>query len=356
MQGLQNLGSTCAVNSLIQIICREPTLRDTLINYALPENTLSGNLKEILVMMHKENKSLIPGKFITKLFESMQNIFIHGEQLDIGELWTFLFDKISMELNTIPGAYEVLSPLSSDKKEDIDIGLEYKNDIEYKRALINNKALYNKYENEQRKFNGNKTTKWLTSCQGFFLNIIRCQECKNVLYNFEPFTTISLDIPDDIECPTITQMIRKFLKEESIKDEWKCSKCNKNTEYIKTIKLWKIPPVLVFIIKRFSDYSSKNAKPIDINKTICFKNGSNLSNLDNDVSYLISSIGMHYGSLQGGHYCAMCNTEEDMKLRYKQEKIVFYDDLNISTVSKEQYQKIIEKNVDGYMIVYSIKE
>jgi hypothetical protein len=65
---------------------------------------------------------------------------------------------------------------------------------------------------------------------------------------------------------------------------------------------------------------------------------------------------MHYGSLQGGHYCAMCNTEEDMKLRYKQEKIVFYDDLNISTVSKEQYQKIIEKNVDGYMIVYSIKE
>ncbi|WP_396189851.1 hypothetical protein, partial [Flavobacterium sp.] len=99
MQGLQNLGSTCAINSLIQIICREPKLRNTILETDINDDTLLGNLKEIIHLMHNENKSLAPGKFIGKLFKSMDGIFRMGEQIDIGELWMFLFDKITNEIH-----------------------------------------------------------------------------------------------------------------------------------------------------------------------------------------------------------------------------------------------------------------
>ena len=35
MQGLANLGFTCAINSLIQIICRNDLMRDTILNYEI---------------------------------------------------------------------------------------------------------------------------------------------------------------------------------------------------------------------------------------------------------------------------------------------------------------------------------
>jgi len=193
MQGLKNLGSTCAVNSLIQIICREPRLRNALINSDLPDNSLSGNLKELLHLMHNENKSLVPGKFISKLFEDMHGIFNFGEQIDIGELWIFLFDKIATELNTISNMHNVLPYIADNDLEEINLGITYKNDIEYKKALINCQQLRDKFEYTLRKFNANKTSNWLETCQGFFLNITRCKDCGNVLYNFEPFTSISIE-------------------------------------------------------------------------------------------------------------------------------------------------------------------
>ena len=356
MQGLQNLGSTCAVNSLIQIICREPNIRDALIHKNLPADSLSGNLQEILNLMHNENKSLIPGKFITKLFESLNGIFHLGEQMDIGELWIFLFDKIATELNTIPDAYYDLPPVADEYADDINLGITYKDDLEYKRALISCQQLRDKYNYMRNRFNNNKSSTWLESCQGFFLNIIKCNKCQNVLYNFEPFTSISLDISDDQPCPTITRMLRDFLQEEKRCGDWKCCKCNENTEYTKTVKIWKMPPVLVFIIKRFdANLSSKNNKPIDVNKSICFKRGAILSNIDDDLTYTLSSLGMHFGSLQGGHYCAMCNIEEEHEKRKSFENIIFYDDLNISQVTKDKFEHIIEKNADGYMIIYSTK-
>jgi ubiquitin C-terminal hydrolase len=351
MQGLQNLGSTCAVNSLIQIICREPKLRNTLIHETFAEDTLSAHLKEILHMMHNENKSLVPGKFVNKLFQSLDGIFRLGEQLDIGELWIFLFDKIATEINATPDiSYEL--PYTADIT-DIDIGITYTDDIEYKKALISCPQLRNKYQYTISKFNNSRSSKWLDTSQGFYLNIIRCLCCQNVLYNFEPFTCISLDIPEDHHCPTITRMLRDFLKEEKRQGDWKCDKCNENTEYTKTTKIWKIPDVLVFIIKRFTNGFIKNNKVIDINKTICFKRGSVLQNTDNDITFTLSSLGIHYGSLQGGHYCAICNTDDDTQSRSEFQKIVFYDDINISTISREKFIQIIEKNVDGYMIVYS---
>ena len=108
MQGLANLGFTCAINSLIQIICRNDLLRDTIINYELEDNSLLTNLKEVLVLMHINNKSIIPKKLVAKLYSIFGNIFNYGEQIDITELWIFINQQIISEINKEARYYNLI--------------------------------------------------------------------------------------------------------------------------------------------------------------------------------------------------------------------------------------------------------
>lgn len=313
MEGLQNLGSTCAVNSLIQIICRTKKLRESLLTQKLPDNSLGNELKDILDLMYVRNKSLIPYKFVNSLYNILDGIFIRGEQIDIGELWTFLFDKIATEAG-----------------------------VPYSIETSNNK-LNNECNKILSRFNENKTSKWLETSQGVLVNIISCKNCSHNSYNFEPFTSLSLSIIND-EVPSLIDMLKDFLSVEERKaDDWKCDSCNQCSEYIKTVKIWKAPEVLFLVIKRFKEDLKKDNRYIKINKSLCFNQGTILENNSQDKKYNLAGIGLHYGLLQGGHYIAICHIGDG--------KFIQYDDLNITDLTKN-INDILEKNNSGYIIAY----
>ena len=46
-----------------------------------------------------------------------------------------------------------------------------------------------------------------------------------------------------------------------------------------------MPPVLIFIIKRFINASVKNSKYISINRNLCIKTGSVISSIKTDLEY-----------------------------------------------------------------------
>ena len=58
MQGLFNLGFTCAINSLIQIICKNDLMRNIVLNCDLGDDTLISNLKEVIILMCINNKAI----------------------------------------------------------------------------------------------------------------------------------------------------------------------------------------------------------------------------------------------------------------------------------------------------------
>ena len=326
MQGLKNLGSTGAINSLIQIICRNKYLRNSLLNEDIPENTIAIELKEILKILYIDNNSISPNKFIYALYNSLNNYIVFGEQIDITELWFLLFDKISTEINLIT--------------YDNEYNKEYDN-ITIDNPLINSKAKY-----IISKFNNFKNSKWLENSQGIILNIIECNKCNNISYNFEPFISIQLDLPHNNDNISLTSLFRNYLKSLKNKDEWKCDKCNKCTEYTKSFKLWELPKVLVFFIKRYSNINEKNNRPVNINENINIKKGCILSDINLDLTYNLSSIGMHIGNLNNGHYYAICKNEKD-------NKFISYDDLDIKVFNKDN-KNFLNNNKDAYMIVYSI--
>jgi ubiquitin C-terminal hydrolase len=338
MQGIENLGSTCAINSLIQVITRNDILRNIILHSDFPDNTIGEQLKEIIDLMYIKNNSIIPRKFLNTLYNIFKDIFYQGEQIDIGELWTFLADKIADDI-VIKDSQDPNNLLLKDYYTE---GIVYNSDAEFNSAIVNCKLLRKKYDYYYNKFNKKKSI-WQKNTQGFYLNTTRCVYCNLTFYNFEPFTSLNIDIPADILCPKISSMISQSLKEEVIQGDWFCTKCNKNTAYKKSTKLWKLPDVLVIIIKRFINIRLKNEAPIFINDYLTFNKGSILSN-KKDATYIFSSTALHFGSLNGGHYSAICNTPNGN---------ILYDDrtvINIDTDSKINFK---EKNTHAYMLVYT---
>jgi ubiquitin C-terminal hydrolase len=334
MQGIENLGSTCAINSLIQVITRNDILRNIILSNSFADTTISGQLKEIIDLMYVRDNSIIPRKFLNTLYIVFKDIFYSGEQIDIGELWTFLSDRICDESEATD------TPDTSDTKDHLTEGVVYKDDAEFHNAMVNCKLLKKKYEYYYNKFN-KKTSMWQKSTQGFYLNTTRCLYCNLTFYNFEPFTSLNIDIPSDIKHPRVSDLISKSLKEEDIQGDWFCSKCAKNRAYRKSTKLWKLPDVLVIIIKRFINIHTKNDAPVSINDYLNFNKGSVLSN-KKDAIYNFSSVALHFGSLNGGHYSAICNTPDGD---------ILYDDRNV--VKTELNFK--DRSTNAYMLVYTKK-
>jgi ubiquitin C-terminal hydrolase len=339
MQGLSNLGFTCAINSLVQIICRNDLLRNIILSYDFQENTLIANLKEILVLLHINNKSIIPKKFVACIYDNFGNIFNYGEQIDITELWIFLNQKIISELNDNSKYHNAL--LNENK---VFNEIQYSNYNDYILAFKNSKYLNEQFIYYYATHCNNKISLWQNTTQGFLLNITKCKKCDNTLYNFEPISALYLNIPDNIDNPNIINMLEDLLNENNYNNDWLCNKCNDKTEYIKASKIWSLPSVLFIIINRFIDINIKNTKPVNINDTLCFTKGTILYNKDEEKMYKLSSIALHVGNITGGHYTSICSTQVD-----DENVFLLYNDDNISKVDN-----FLQKNKEAYMLIYNL--
>ena len=278
MEGLANLGATCAINSLLQILYRIQEFKKFILNSNTNEGTITYELKDLFDVLNKHN-SITPNRFINNFYEIFKGIFNKYEQLDICELFLFLIQKIHDE-NCFPIPIINISNLNDDHN--------------YKIAFYNDF----KYSHIYKLF------------QGSYIHIIKCLNCNHIAKTFEPFIIISLDIEPD---SSINDLLEKhFITEIRNADDWKCENCNNNCQYSKCKKIWKYPEILFISLNRFKEYIKKNMDNVKINKS-----------LELSRNYNLQAIGFHHGSLQGGHYNALCKNNENYNL---------YDDTNVSNI------------------------
>ena len=310
MKGINNLGATCAINSLIQMICRCNKLRDVILNTDAPDNSFTNELKEILDLMHNKNKALNPVKFINSFYNTFGNVFNKFEQIDINELWIYVFEKIN---------------------EETSISYEPK-------THINN--IYEEHDAKIAIYNKNKSSNILKLVQGSFINVIECDNCNNKSYSFEPFINIALNIENE-NVSLVDLLMSNFKIENREKDGWKCDKCNNNHSYKKTCKIWKIPDILFISLNRFQDIYKKNYANIYINSDIIFNVGS-VATKNTDSKYNLQSIGLHHGNLSNGHYNAIC---------YINDTYTLFDDESVNTINEPN---LLNKINNAYVMLYEI--
>jgi ubiquitin C-terminal hydrolase len=299
MQGLNNLGATCSINSLLQVLYRNDKIKSVILNSETSEGTITYELKDLFKVLESSNSSIHPGRFIHNFYEIFKNNFRKFEQNDICELYLFIIQKIHDEICI----------------DNNNINKSYCNIFEehnYKIAIHNNL----KYSNIYKLF------------QGSHMHTIQCLTCFHTTNTFEPFIMLSLDI---VPNSSISELLDNYYTTETrIKDDWVCEKCKMKCNYNKTINIMKYPEILFISLNRFKDMTTKNIELVDINTQINLKKNYNLQ-----------SIGFHHGILNAGHYNAICKNTNN--------NFILYDDNNVAAINNLEP---LLKTSNSYLLCY----
>lgn len=307
--GLVNLGNTCCVNTLLQCILHStPICTFILKNFeASPELAMgsmpliSYELGTILTQLTQNHETLIPKRFIYILQYLASSSIDIGSQIDIGELWCWIVDKIHRELRVGNGEGHTNEGWSLKAFNILDV------------SSFNERAL-----RAWSEFHKGDCISWMKCTEGLLVSQIVCSKCKHVYHNHEPHLSIELDlVGGDIASDGIhlSQCFGKYLDTETIngnlKQEWKCDHCKSYAEANKLVRFWKTPKVLTLTLKRFEHSDARSRKNnVKVIIPLDFKLLPGTDLVGDTKSYKLCAVANHYGSLNGGHYNAMCRTND----------------------------------------------
>jgi ubiquitin carboxyl-terminal hydrolase 8 len=158
---------------------------------------------------------------------------------------------------------------------------------------------------------------------------IRCETCKNVSRNYEPWVTMKIPIPGgDVPgsaVPTMAECMREAYAPETI-EEYQCDRCKAKRTATITHKISKLPSVLFLSFKRFTNTGSKirgkiewDVDSLDFRPWMAFAE-SPYDNAPNPV-YTTFAVIEHTGSSQGGHYRMYGRTSKDTWAEYDDESV-----------------------------------
>ncbi|XP_073424601.1 ubiquitin carboxyl-terminal hydrolase 8 [Dendrobates tinctorius] len=316
LTGLRNLGNTCYMNSILQCLCNTPHLAEY-----FHKNCYQADINRFNLLGHKGEvaeefgiimKALWTGqyKYISpKDFKvtigKINDQFAGYSQQDSQELLLFLMDGLHEDLNK-----------ADNRKRHKEENNDHLNDSQAAdMAWIKHKQL-----NESI---------IVALFQGQFKSTVQCLTCHKKSRTFEAFMYLSLPLPSLSKC-SLQDCLKSFSKEEKLTDNNRffCSNCKASRDSTKKMEIWKLPPVLLVHLKRFSYEGRWKQK---LQTCVDFP----LEHLDLSQyvigpktfkKYSLFGVSNHYGGLDGGHYTAYCKNA--MK-----QKWFKFDDHEVSDIS-----------------------
>ncbi|XP_068131483.1 ubiquitin carboxyl-terminal hydrolase 8 [Hyperolius riggenbachi] len=315
LTGLRNLGNTCYMNSILQCLCNTPHLAEYFHkNYYqadINRSNFLGHKGEVAEEFGIIMKALWTGqyKYISPrdfkvTIGKINDQFAGYSQQDSQELLLFLMDGLHEDLNK-----------ADNRKRHKEENNEHLNDAQASEsAWIKHKQL-----NESI---------IVALFQGQFKSTVQCLTCHKKSRTFEAFMYLSLPLPSS-KC-SLQDCLKSFSKEEKLTDNnrFYCSNCKTRRDSTKKIEIWKLPPVLLVHLKRFS-YEGRWKQKLQTH--VDFP----LEHLDLSPyvigpkifkKYNLFGVSNHYGGLDGGHYTAYCKNA--LKQRWCK-----FDDHEVSDIS-----------------------
>ncbi|XP_053526034.1 ubiquitin carboxyl-terminal hydrolase 8 isoform X3 [Artibeus jamaicensis] len=280
LTGLRNLGNTCYMNSILQCLCNAPHLADYFNRNCYQDDinrsNLLGHKGEVAEEFGIIMKALWTGQYryiSPKDFKitigKINDQFAGYSQQDSQELLLFLMDGLHEDLN-----------------------------------------------------------------KGQFKSTVQCLTCHRKSRTFEAFMYLSLPLASTSKC-TLQDCLRLFSKEEKLTDNnrFYCSHCRARRDSLKKIEIWKLPPVLLVHLKRFS-YDGRWKQKLQTSVDFPLEN-LDLSQYvigpkNNVKKYNLFSVSNHYGGLDGGHYTAYCkNAARQRWFKFDDHEV---SDISVSSV------------------------
>jgi ubiquitin C-terminal hydrolase len=275
--------------------------------------------------------SMSPMRFAATFRRRMRGFLHAGEQMDMGEVLALLVDTIEGELKDVGRAPAALTDVSTQEAA-------------FQAMVRQASAAWTASMAHCDPTLASVTT-------GLQVGQVVCATCNRVYHNFETFTFLPLEIKDDDNEPLhLSSCVEGYLAGERLNGggtrDWKCDACGTYEPAEKLARFWRAPEMLVLVLKRFRSAPSgrcvKITTPVDIPSRMDFLPGTELSALGGgQPAYTLKSIGCHFGSLEHGHYTALC-LGADGNWRH-------FDDLHVNTISAD---RVLKNNAHAYMLFY----
>ena len=276
--GLDNLGNTCYLNSIMQCLAHTLWLRDFILlgNHELVVNKekiqfiLINEITKVFRGIWYDNAVVTPKSFF-HYFQVLSTKCGSGQfngynQNDSAEALIFILDLLH---ESIAGSM----PPSILANESVDASVQQWNSM-YKQS--HSIIIDNIYGQSHIK--------------------ITCANCGHVSSNYDPYTILHLPVPISSNEPIDIQQCITMLSEKEVLDsdnQYKCSKCDQNTNAFREETILRTNTTLIINLKRFTKTGEKInthiAYPVE-NFNIC------------DKMYSLYAVNNHTGSLSGGHY------------------------------------------------------
>ena len=312
ISGLANLGDTCFINSLLQIISHTYELNELLngeykskLNKCV-ESELLASWDELRLLMWSENCTISPGGFIHAIRKiskiKKNNMFSTISQNDMPEFLTFLFDIFHTALKR-----KVTMTIDGNPKNKRDKMAKMCYEMMQKEYTENYSEILNMFYGIHV---STLTSVGVAKSNDEYLSI-----------RPEPFMVISLPIPSEapLKQDHISLMDCFDLNCESElmegENAWFNESLGKKQNVYKRLVYWSLPEIMVIDIKRFeynSDTDSfvKNQSNIKIPiENVSFSKYVEGYNKDSYV-YDLYGICNHHGDEKFGHYTSTIKTAD----------------------------------------------
>lgn len=310
--GLINLGNTCYMNSVLQVLSNNIEMTRYYIGFQTEKKTQTRNLFKnyqiLITEMWKGNNIIRPVSFKNSV-NALLKKYNNTDQHDAHE---FLLDM-----------FNILHENSWFKKT---IKIPKHSSFLYVNAL-----------KEWDSVLENKESFITTEFYGQYIIKYKCSICSHKFYKYDVFSCLYLDTIVRKKEYSIGDLLNHHFSTDYITFE--CEKCGSTAEHKVSKKMFKIPRTLIFVLKKYTANSSvvlKQIENINIEEHVISLN-------DDPVHYDLESIISNNGTtIHSGHYYSVIK---------RNQRYTVYDDHKIT-----HFEMPMKMSPDVYMLFYSQKK
>ncbi|XP_056269059.1 ubiquitin carboxyl-terminal hydrolase 8 [Pseudoliparis swirei] len=332
LTGLRNLGNTCYMNSILQCLCNTPAMAEYFNNNYYMEDinryNILGHKGEVAEEFGVIMKALWAGLYkcisprdFKVTIGKINDQFAGSEQQDSQELLLFLMDGLHEDLNKADNRKRYKEEENDHMDDQTAADLAWS-----KHKLLNESII-------------------VALFQGQFKSTVQCLTCHRMSRTFETFMYLSLPLASTSKC-SLQDCLRLFSKEEKLTDNNKvfCRHCKAHRDSTKKLEIWKVPPIVLVHLKRFSyegRWKQKLQTSVDFSLDTLDLTQYVIGPKPTEKRYCLFGVSNHYGGLDGGHYTAYCKNAHKQRW-YK------FDDHEVTDISTSSV-----KSSAAYILFYS---
>lgn len=336
LTGLQNLGNTCWMNSILQCLSNTYFLKQIFlnkeeqwkkhINRDKKESEFVISFYKLFDGMWKQNCTVRPVTMEQLISKNCKNFIQYGQH-DAHEALIILIDKLHTGFV---------------KQVNISISGKPKNKIE--------KMQIQSYNDFKKRYKQDYSV-ILDIFFGTTVSEIKSKTGES--HNFTSFSTLELEIPDTPGPLSIIDCLDHYTKIEKLDGENKWYNEDNNTyeNADKRISIFKQPNVLILILKRFLPTGFKNRKNVSFSHDLDIaKYMYDQSLIEDTTKYKLYSICNHVGDINGGHYTSCCLNQNGNWYHYDDTVITPINNISLMNNNQVYILFYVKKNAYNYNV------